>query len=196
MSSSIPRLRARLLQDLAARRARNARYSLRAFARDLDVDHSTLSQLLRGKRPATERAVRLLGERLKLEAPLIEAYVALELCAGGQHASSAEVARVAQDLGRVMGDPLHFELFDAVRRGDAPAGARPFAARLGTSVDALNVALHRLLRLDLVVLRGPTWATTVRGASIHDREQFVDHVMNELATAASHRTPDEERAHG
>jgi len=45
--------RLRLQAELARRCAGNPRYSLRAFARRLGVDHSTLSQLLRGRRALT-----------------------------------------------------------------------------------------------------------------------------------------------
>ena len=55
----------RLLEsELARRSSRNRRYSLRAFARYLDVDHSTLSQWLRGRRTITPRTVASLAPRL------------------------------------------------------------------------------------------------------------------------------------
>jgi hypothetical protein len=43
--------------EFARRRSVNPRYSLRAFARSIDVEHSTLSQLLRGKRPMTWKSI-------------------------------------------------------------------------------------------------------------------------------------------
>jgi hypothetical protein len=53
------------------RQAVHARYSLRSFARVRAVDHSTLSQILRGKRRLSARKVRVLGRRLRLDAPAI-----------------------------------------------------------------------------------------------------------------------------
>jgi transcriptional regulator with XRE-family HTH domain len=53
-----------LARELARRSARNQRYSLRAFARHLRVDHATLSQWLRGRRTITPRTVALLTPRL------------------------------------------------------------------------------------------------------------------------------------
>jgi transcriptional regulator with XRE-family HTH domain len=50
-----------LQTELDRRRARNPRYSLRAFAQQLGVDHSTLSQWMRGRRTlsrASERRLR------------------------------------------------------------------------------------------------------------------------------------------
>lgn len=55
-----------LQEELIRRRARNPRYSLRAFARALALDHSSLSQLLRGRRRVTTRAIRRIGAILRL----------------------------------------------------------------------------------------------------------------------------------
>jgi transcriptional regulator with XRE-family HTH domain len=79
-ASTIPRVtfRAVLQSELDRRRAANARYSLRAFARCLAVDHSTLSQILRGKRRVTARNVRALGRKLRLTAPAIDEHCAAE----------------------------------------------------------------------------------------------------------------------
>src|SRR5271168_1005637 len=45
-----PGFRAKLAEQFEARRERNPRYSLRAFAAFLGADHSTLSRILRGAR--------------------------------------------------------------------------------------------------------------------------------------------------
>ena len=50
--------------EFQRRHARNARYSLRAFARSLDVDHATLSQWMRGRRAITRTSAEKLREVL------------------------------------------------------------------------------------------------------------------------------------
>ena len=55
------------LEDELARRSQNyPRYSLRAFARHLEVDSSFLSKILNGKRTVTLRTIRMFGERLNM----------------------------------------------------------------------------------------------------------------------------------
>lgn len=55
------------LEEELARRSQNyPRYSLRAFARHLEVDSSFLSKILNGKRTVTLRTIRMFGERLNL----------------------------------------------------------------------------------------------------------------------------------
>jgi hypothetical protein len=71
-------LPALLQARLDERRARNARYSLRAFARDLALPHAALSQILLRRRPASVVVIRRTAARLRLSPPHIESLVAAE----------------------------------------------------------------------------------------------------------------------
>ena len=66
-----------LQTEFEKRRHLNRRYSLRSFARRLGTDHATLSQLLRGRRVLTRRAVRQFAERLGIAGRDYEVEVAL-----------------------------------------------------------------------------------------------------------------------
>jgi plasmid maintenance system antidote protein VapI len=63
--SAAIRLRTILAAEFARRRTRNPRYSLRAFARSVEVEHSTLSQLLRGERAVTWKSIERLARSLR-----------------------------------------------------------------------------------------------------------------------------------
>ena len=54
-----------LADEFARRRGANPRYSLRAFAAYLGMEHSTLSQLLRGRRPITWKASRSITLKMR-----------------------------------------------------------------------------------------------------------------------------------
>jgi transcriptional regulator with XRE-family HTH domain len=120
--------------EFRRRSERNPRYSLRAFARDLGSDHATISQILRGRRTLSSRMVRQLGSRLRLDPSSI---------ANASEQQTAEsVLRLAQSPGfRVQ--------------------SRWIATRTGLSVDAVNIAIQRLLRDgDLVMASSTCWNTT------------------------------------
>ena len=51
--------------EFSRRRRINSRYSMRAFAKSIGMDHSTLSQILRGKRPLTRKAMRSLATKMR-----------------------------------------------------------------------------------------------------------------------------------
>ena len=111
--------RAVLQSELERRRAANARYSLRAFARFLAIDHATLSQMLRGKRRVTARNVKRLGRKLKLAAPAIAEHCAVE------HEAA---------------------VLSAIERPGFRADSRWIATIAGIPLDDVNVTLQRLLR--------------------------------------------------
>ena len=114
-----------LQAELQRRRAANARYSLRSFARDLDVDHSTLSQILRGKRRLTGRTVRAFGRRLRLAGPDIA-----ELCALENESA----------------------VLTAIERPNFQADSRWIASMVGIPLDEVNVTIQRLLRKRIVTM--------------------------------------------
>jgi plasmid maintenance system antidote protein VapI len=64
-TSAAVRLRAILEAEFARRRRLNPRYSLRAFARSVELEHSTLSQLLRGKRALTWRSIGRIARTMR-----------------------------------------------------------------------------------------------------------------------------------
>jgi transcriptional regulator with XRE-family HTH domain len=112
--------RNRLQVELDARRARNPRYSLRAFARTLGIEHSSLSQILRARRRLTARTIRLLGRRLGL--------------------SSAEIAECCAYENEEA-------IVKLIARRPFRADTRWIASRLGIRIDAVNIALQTLLRM-------------------------------------------------
>jgi len=63
--SAAERLRTILRNEFSRRRQLNPRYSLRAFARSVDLEHATLSQLIRGKRTMTWKAIRAIAARMR-----------------------------------------------------------------------------------------------------------------------------------
>jgi hypothetical protein len=107
------------------RRGANLRYSLRSFARDLSVDHSTLSQMLRGRRRLTGRNVRALGQRLRLCATDIA-----ELCALENESA----------------------MLTAIDRPNFQADSRWVASMVGIPLDDVNITLQRLLRKRIVTM--------------------------------------------
>src|SRR5689334_13203086 len=84
------RFRDRLGQELEARRRKNARYSLRAFAAFLGTDHSTLSQILNGGRGIPVRHVRSWARKLGMDSEEAAAYVAAEHVPGPERAKREE----------------------------------------------------------------------------------------------------------
>lgn len=119
-----------LTHEFERRQGRNRRYSLRAFARDLGCDHSTLSQWMRGRRALTSDSIEQLGRAMRLDA-----------------------ARLA--YCREF-DPLAGEVIAAA--AGCPRPTTPLIARLlDVTADRVNIVLHRLLRLGVMRMEDGRW---------------------------------------
>lgn len=127
-------LREALHTELTARRRRNARYSLRAFARFLGTDHATLSQILRGRRSLSPRMAARLGRRLGLSPAAV---------------AESRQQQVAESVLRL------------VRTKSFRPNSRWIATRTGLPLDAVNSALDHLIRHgDLVLESAARWTAT------------------------------------
>ncbi|HEY8876580.1 MAG TPA: helix-turn-helix domain-containing protein [Roseateles sp.] len=119
-------LRQLLTATLERRRAVNPAYSLRAFAKSLGVHHATLTRLLAGRTVAKDGCVQRLGRRLGLSVDDIR---------------QLGLAEARRGVCR------------AITRRDFRPDSRWLAAVTGLPVDAVNVALQRLLVDRVLVMR-------------------------------------------
>ena len=117
-----------LRREFERRRENNPCYSLRAFARAIGTDHSTLSQILRGRRRLTQRTIGRLGASLRL--------------------SSSEIAEscTASNDAAVLA---------AVARPSFRADSRWIATVAGITLDDVNVSLQRLLYRGALIMASP-----------------------------------------
>jgi len=124
--------------EFERRRQLNPRYSLRAFARVLGLHHSTLSRLLRGRRPVSAHTVGVIGARIGLSRIETASFAARE-----------DVAAVALAIDRSTFRP----------------DSRWLASVAGISVDRVNISLQTLLRQrQLRMLSQRQWLIAPKGS--------------------------------
>jgi uncharacterized protein (TIGR02147 family) len=124
-----------LQAELVQRCRAHPRYSLRAFARFLEIDHSTLSQILRGKRKLSSTQQARFAERLGLGPLEVPGLPAQEL---------------SHDAFQVIADWYHYAIFELVTLKDFRPNARWIARRLGLTASEVSIAVERLFRLGLL----------------------------------------------
>ncbi len=149
------RFRQFLQEELAKRCARNPRYSLRAFARYLRFDHSTLSQLLRGRRRFTARTIERIGARLSLTPAMISQFIELERTPPESWATR-ELRQLSRDAALTLAEWHHHAILELTRLPSFKADVRWIARVLDLHVDDVNVAITRLTRLGLLAMRSRT----------------------------------------
>lgn len=145
------RFRDRLQREFEERRAKNGRYSLRAFANSLGTDHSTLSQILRERRRTPIGRMRVWARELGLDPEETAAYIVAEhLVDAGDSARDAQMQHWTAEAMAVIVDRTHWEIYRLCGTGEFRSDSRWIAERVGTTVDQVNIVLTRLLRLRLL----------------------------------------------
>jgi hypothetical protein len=153
-----------LQSELARRCSRNPHYSLRSFALQLGVDPSTLSQWLRHRRPLTSRAIETIGGHLGISSDRIRAYIDYEM----RHAvaDGPNPCQLTHETVAAIEDWHSLAMLELTHLDEFRADSRWIAAMLDISVDAVNVALHRLVSLDLLRMQNTRWVDTVPSAGV------------------------------
>lgn len=178
--------RSRLQQELAGRCIRNPRYSLRAFAKFLGVDHATLSQQLRGKRRLTEATIRRLAVRLDLTHTETDSYAAAARLrpADTGPAKARELEQLTAEAATILADWKHLAILELVRLRDFRPDSPWIARVLGLTTDEVNIALQHLLRLGLLEMAAPgRWIDRLGDVSV-TTESLARAAIGQLAARA------------
>jgi DNA-binding MarR family transcriptional regulator len=148
-----------LQRTYADRCRRNPQYSLRAFAKSLDIDSSTLSALLRRKRPLTAKTAQRLIGSLGITDPSHSQ--ALLLGVLGQSDDSAPVyQQLDLEAAEVISSWEHFAIRSLLQLDSYRPNTSQIARRLNIPHGIALEALNRMARLGLVVQQGEIWLDT------------------------------------
>ena len=177
------RFRRVLQEELALRCARNPRYSLRAFARYLGLDHSTLSQLIRGRRRFTTRAIERVGKRLSLAPEMITQFIELERTPP-EPWTSRELRQLSQDAALTLAEWHHHTILELTHLTSFRPDVRWISRVLDVPVDDVNVAITRLTRLGLLDMRSRTTWVDAAGDAEARIEGFSTRTIGALAGRA------------
>lgn len=195
--------RNRLRLELVERCKRNPSYSLRAFATQLGTDASTLSKLLKGKRPLGRKLVVQLGTRIGLSASELSPYLSPSTDSEEEIPAHENFQQLTLDRFAVISDWYHFAILELMLVKDFRPDHAWIASALGLKRVEVDVAVERLIRVGMLKLqKDGSWKDTSRGFSTsigpdmvsaaHRRlqEQFLEKSRDALA-----QTPIHERDH-
>ncbi|HUP58660.1 MAG TPA: TIGR02147 family protein [Bdellovibrionota bacterium] len=153
-----------LKRALAERSAKNAAFSISAFARKLGIGRSFLSEVLAGKKNLSSDAAAQVATRLGLSADESEYFTLLVRLGTHSDARVREhaVERISElrpegrvhdlsvDLFRTISDWHHLPILELTFLKGFEFNARNVARKLGISIFEAEAAIDRLLRLELL----------------------------------------------
>ena len=151
----------------------NPRYSLRAFARDLDILPQQLSLFFNGKKGLSTEAAAAIADKLNFSKSekaffhdLIQSKYArsksVRKIAESKIATSQKSDQRSQNLSidafKVISDWYHFALVELLKIPTSKSlNEKLLAKRFGLSTFEIEAALARLLRLGLISKKGKSW---------------------------------------
>lgn len=129
---------------------RNPAYSLRSFARSLGVSHPSLSQILSGKRPLTQKSAFVIANRLALPPNQRRQLLALAQAPGQSGEFSDDYLVLEMDQFQLISEWHHYAILCVLEIEGSFADPAWIATRLGIDKRESAAALERLERLGLI----------------------------------------------
>lgn len=152
-----------LRKEFAARTRANPRYSLRSFSRALKMDSSTLSALMRNKRPLTAKTARRLLDTLDIGDPETRKRIFAETFVASEGAESrASYTELDLKTFAIISSWEHFAILAALEISLARPDVRSIAELLDISQQITMNALNRLEQVGLVFNQFGRWRLTGR----------------------------------
>lgn len=135
-----------LQQHFTERCKKNPRYSLRAFAKSLDIDPSSLSQILSGKRNLSLKGIY--GLCVKLSATPVD----MNRFGLSQTSKNKDddFFQVGIDTFTVISDWYHYAILELTFVADFQSDPKWIGKKLSISAEEAKIAIERLKRLELL----------------------------------------------
>lgn len=153
--------RAFLQTELIRRSRANPSYSLRAFARTLELEPSRLSKMLRGQRPINEDLVEKLGLRLGLPLKEIRQYQQPE-----RKPETPVFRQLPFDAFEIIEDSRHDLLLELMKLKGFKTDPKWIARKLGSPLPETRALVERLERMGLLEIQSDgSWKDLSEGFS-------------------------------
>jgi uncharacterized protein (TIGR02147 family) len=138
-----------LSEEFKARQGRNPSYSLRAFARSLEVSPAQLSQILSGKRNLTLKTIHQISSRLSLS-PLEKENFLKTWSTQKETQEVKQKRTLLDDEFKLIADWYHFAILSLAQLKDSTINSMWIAERLGISVWQAKEAVQRMQRMGIL----------------------------------------------
>lgn len=154
-TASCAKFRKILQDELVARCRNNKNYSIRAFARSLDLDFSVLSKLLRGDRQAGSRLIQRLSGKLGLTEAQVNSLVRataapLSTAAGAKSVRQPKVRHLSMETFSPISQWYYYALLELSHLPHFQSDPRWIAKVLGLSVVEVSIAIDRLVAAEFL----------------------------------------------
>jgi uncharacterized protein (TIGR02147 family) len=144
-----------LQSELMNRCKRNPRYTLRNFATLLEMDSSTVSQLISGKRRASVKVITKICEKLQISPILAEKFLSATKSGKGQTIAlknETSYQLVNEDAIAILSNWYYFAILEIINADNFQHSYSWIAKRLSMNTAEIKIAVERLVRLNLLTI--------------------------------------------
>ena len=162
------------IQNIFLERCRNnEQYSLRAFARSLNVPVSSLSEIMNEKRPMTKTLQKKIGGALSMSPEQIEAFAFNEKKLPLGHIE-AEYRQLALDSFYIISEWYHYGILQLIRTKGFKNDAAWIAKRLKIEPTLVGLAIERLERIGILEVQRGKLIDVTEGQTSHLKSDFTN----------------------
>lgn len=167
-----------LQEELLKRVQKNPNYSLRSFAKNLDVSHSALVEMLSGKRSITSKTIEKLGFALGLRLDEIQEFQRNCKSQRGFKITTVKYQKITLDMFAIISDWYHFAILELIKIRSFNHSAENISKALGISLAESRSAVDRLLNLEIIT-------RDKQGQLIENNEGFATSISENLTSYAA-----------
>ncbi len=151
-----------LFQDFSRRKSNNPAYSIRGYARYLDISHSTLRFLMDEKTEGSPKLVQKIGKKLGLTSQEVKYFIQLSRLKKARHPEKKnqiyQGARVINTRFNTLSEKeftdisqwYSYAVMELIKTKDAQLDPAWLANRLGILAEEAKGALSALQKLDII----------------------------------------------
>lgn len=141
-----------LQREFTERCKKNPRFSLRAFANLLQMEAASVSQILSGKRVVSTKVIVKICDQLSTPPQLRFHFLesTLKRRPSAKSPPPADFSQVAVDVFSVIADWYHYAILELTFTENFEGSPKWIAKKLGISPTEAQVAIERLMRLELL----------------------------------------------
>lgn len=143
-----------LNEELSSRKARNSSYSMRAFARDLGIGSTSLSDVLAQKRKLSTKNIDKIAEKLALSPKEKDLLIQEINGRTRKNDQEKEHLELQEDSFRLIADWYYLAILNLTKLPEHRADSHWIATRLGIKPMEAKLAVDRLIRMNLLQIEG------------------------------------------
>jgi hypothetical protein len=145
-------LRELLLGELCTRQEHNASYSLRAFARDLGVNVTSLSEFFSNRRRLSSDTIRKVADKLCLS-PFVLSSILQGTDGAARKSALPDPIQLEEDTFRVISEWYYYGILSLARVKGNRGEVGWISKRLGITVPEARNGLERLVRMGFIEVK-------------------------------------------